>query len=49
MKPGKDYRPIMDAELARTAVYAFSIQSWSGKRNWKERAEQSNEWASLGE
>jgi len=49
MKSGKDYRPITDAELARTAVYAFSIQSWSGKRNWKEQAEQSNEWASLGE
>jgi hypothetical protein len=32
LKPGRDYRPIVDAELARTAVYRIQIESWSGKR-----------------
>jgi nitroimidazol reductase NimA-like FMN-containing flavoprotein (pyridoxamine 5'-phosphate oxidase superfamily) len=44
MRPGKEYRPITDQELARTSVYAIAIESWSGKENWKERAEQSGEW-----
>jgi nitroimidazol reductase NimA-like FMN-containing flavoprotein (pyridoxamine 5'-phosphate oxidase superfamily) len=44
MRPGKEYRPITDKELARTSVYAIAIESWSGKENWKERAEQSREW-----
>jgi uncharacterized protein len=47
MAPGKEYRPITDQELARTTVYAVTIESWSGKRNWKEQAKQSREWASL--
>jgi nitroimidazol reductase NimA-like FMN-containing flavoprotein (pyridoxamine 5'-phosphate oxidase superfamily) len=47
MKPGKHYRPITDKELKRTAVYAISIDSWSGKLNWKEKAEQSQDWQSL--
>jgi nitroimidazol reductase NimA-like FMN-containing flavoprotein (pyridoxamine 5'-phosphate oxidase superfamily) len=37
MRPGKEYRPITDKELARTSVYAIAIESWSGKENWKER------------
>jgi nitroimidazol reductase NimA-like FMN-containing flavoprotein (pyridoxamine 5'-phosphate oxidase superfamily) len=41
-RPGEDYRPITDSELARTSVYAISIESWSGKENWPEQAEQSN-------
>jgi nitroimidazol reductase NimA-like FMN-containing flavoprotein (pyridoxamine 5'-phosphate oxidase superfamily) len=49
MKPGEHYRPIMDVELRRTAVYALTIESWSGKRNWPERAEQSTDWKQLGE
>jgi nitroimidazol reductase NimA-like FMN-containing flavoprotein (pyridoxamine 5'-phosphate oxidase superfamily) len=49
MKPGAEYRPITDKELQRTAVYALQIESWSGKENWKERAEQSAEWPALGE
>lgn len=49
MVPGEHYRPITDKELQRTSVYAISIQSWSGKRNWKERAVQSDEWPPLGE
>jgi hypothetical protein len=36
LQPGRDYRPITDGELARTAVYAINIDSWSGKRSWQE-------------
>lgn len=49
MKPGEHYRPITDKELQRTSVYAIQIESWSGKRNWKARADQSDEWPPLGE
>ncbi len=49
MTAGKEYRPITDQELKRTSVYAIKIESWSGKRNWDERADQSNEWPALGE
>jgi nitroimidazol reductase NimA-like FMN-containing flavoprotein (pyridoxamine 5'-phosphate oxidase superfamily) len=49
MKPGEDYRPITDQELKRTSVYAISIDSWSGKRNWPEKAEQSSAWTALAE
>ncbi len=47
MRPGEEYRPITDKELKRTSVYVIGIESWSGKRNWEERAEQSEEWKSL--
>ena len=47
MRPGQEYRPIMDDELKRTSVYAIAIESWSGKRNWAEQAEQSDEWPRL--
>ena len=49
MTPGHEFRPITDQELAQTSVYAIHIESWSGKRNWVERAEQSPEWPALGE
>jgi nitroimidazol reductase NimA-like FMN-containing flavoprotein (pyridoxamine 5'-phosphate oxidase superfamily) len=49
MRPGEHYRPIVDEELRRTSVYAIAIDSWSGKRNWKERADQSEEWPPLGD
>lgn len=49
MTAGKEYRPITDGELKRTSVYAIVIESWSGKRNWAERAEQSDEWPALDE
>lgn len=49
MQPGVHYRPITDQELKRTSVYAMTIESWSGKRNWKERAVQSEEWPPLNE
>lgn len=32
LRPGRDYRPITDDELARTAVYEIAIREWSGKR-----------------
>lgn len=47
MEAGLEYRPITDKELKRTTVYAIEIESWSGKENWKDRADQSEEWPSL--
>jgi nitroimidazol reductase NimA-like FMN-containing flavoprotein (pyridoxamine 5'-phosphate oxidase superfamily) len=32
LKPGADYRPTTDEELARTAVYRLDIDQWSGKK-----------------
>ncbi len=32
LKPGQDYRPITDEELARTSVYRITIEQWSGKK-----------------
>jgi len=49
MKSGKEYRPITAKELNRTSVYAISIDNWSGKRNWEEKAEQSEKWKPLAE
>lgn len=49
MEAGKEYRPITDKELKRTTVYAIEIESWSGKENWKDKADQSDEWPALGE
>lgn len=49
MDAGKEYRPITDKELKRTTVYAIEIESWSGKENWKERADQSQERPALDE
>jgi nitroimidazol reductase NimA-like FMN-containing flavoprotein (pyridoxamine 5'-phosphate oxidase superfamily) len=48
MEAGEEYRPITDEELASTSVYVIKIESWSGKENWPERAEQSDEWPALG-
>jgi uncharacterized protein len=44
MELGKDYRPVTEKELRQTSVYEIKIESWSGKENWKERADQSDEW-----
>jgi nitroimidazol reductase NimA-like FMN-containing flavoprotein (pyridoxamine 5'-phosphate oxidase superfamily) len=49
MTAGKEYRPITDKELKRTSVYEIHIESWSGKENWKDKADQSDEWPALGE
>jgi hypothetical protein len=32
LRPGVDYRPTTDEELARTAVYRITIDQWSGKQ-----------------
>jgi len=49
MEAGKEYRPITEKELKRTSVYAIEIESWSGKENWSDRADQSDKWPALGE
>lgn len=49
MKAGNDFREITDKELRSTSVYAIAIEAWSGKENWKERADQSDEWKPLEE
>lgn len=49
MRAGREYREITDGELKRTSVYAIQIEAWSGKENWKDRADQSEEWEPLGE
>jgi len=47
MEPGKEYREITNKELRATTVYAIRIESWSGKENWVERADQSDDWLPL--
>jgi nitroimidazol reductase NimA-like FMN-containing flavoprotein (pyridoxamine 5'-phosphate oxidase superfamily) len=49
MELGSDYRPVTDAELKRTTVYELRIEAWSGKENWNEQADQSDEWPALDE
>jgi uncharacterized protein len=49
MTAGKEFREITDKELKRTSVYAIRIEEWSGKENWKDRADQSEEWPPLDE
>jgi nitroimidazol reductase NimA-like FMN-containing flavoprotein (pyridoxamine 5'-phosphate oxidase superfamily) len=45
----KDYRSATEKELRSTSVYEIQIESWSGKENWKDRADQSDEWPALDE
>jgi nitroimidazol reductase NimA-like FMN-containing flavoprotein (pyridoxamine 5'-phosphate oxidase superfamily) len=49
MTAGKEFREITDKELKRTSMYAIKIEEWSGKENWKNRADQSDEWTPLSE
>lgn len=49
LQAGREYRPITEEELGRTSVYELKIESWSGKENWNERADQSAEWPALDE
>jgi len=49
LKPGEEFREITDKELRATSVYAIKIEEWSGKENWDEKAEQSDEWKPLDE
>jgi nitroimidazol reductase NimA-like FMN-containing flavoprotein (pyridoxamine 5'-phosphate oxidase superfamily) len=32
LKPSQDYRPIVEEELKRTAVFRIAIEEWSGKK-----------------
>ncbi len=49
MTAGQEYREITEKELRATSVYAIKIEEWSGKENWEERADQSDEWPALDE
>jgi nitroimidazol reductase NimA-like FMN-containing flavoprotein (pyridoxamine 5'-phosphate oxidase superfamily) len=49
MQINQDYRPATDKELKRTSVYEIKIESWSGKENWKDITDQSDEWTPLDE
>ncbi len=49
MRAGVDFREVTDKELRATSIYAVKIEEWSGKENWKDRADQSEEWAPLDE
>ncbi|MEP7134226.1 MAG: pyridoxamine 5'-phosphate oxidase family protein [Chloroflexota bacterium] len=49
MSAGKEYREITDKELRATSIYTIQIEAWSGKENWAERADQSDEWTPLEE
>lgn len=49
MTAGKEYREITDKEIRATSIYAIQIESWTGKDNWAERADQSDEWPPLDE
>jgi len=49
MTAGREYREITDKELKRTSVFAIKIEEWSGKENWQDRADQSDEWPALEE
>jgi len=49
MNPGEEYRPITGKELKRTSLYEIRVESWSGKRNWEDKADQSDEWKPLGQ
>lgn len=49
MTAGSEFREITEKELKRTSVYAIKIEEWSGKENWKARADQSDEWPALDE
>jgi nitroimidazol reductase NimA-like FMN-containing flavoprotein (pyridoxamine 5'-phosphate oxidase superfamily) len=32
LRPGQDYRPPIDSEIKRTAVFRIAIEAWSGKK-----------------
>lgn len=47
LEHGKDYRPVTEKELKRVSVFALNIEAWSGKENWKEHADQIEDWPAL--
>lgn len=44
VRPGMEYRPITQKEIERTSVYSIEIDSWSGKENWPDQADQIPDW-----
>jgi nitroimidazol reductase NimA-like FMN-containing flavoprotein (pyridoxamine 5'-phosphate oxidase superfamily) len=32
LQPGQDYRPVVEEELKRTAVFRIAVEDWSGKK-----------------
>ena len=49
LRSGREYKPISEEDLMGTNVYVVKIESWSGKENWKEKAEQTDDWPPLPE
>lgn len=49
MEAGKEYRPITQEELDHTSVISVKITEWSGRVNWKDMADQIDEWPALPE
>jgi nitroimidazol reductase NimA-like FMN-containing flavoprotein (pyridoxamine 5'-phosphate oxidase superfamily) len=49
LRPGFEFRPVTEKEIARTSVYSLAIESWSGKENWAERADMVADWPPLTE
>jgi uncharacterized protein len=49
MRSSHEYKPITDEQLGRTSVYEILIESWSGKQNWVDRADQIADWPALDE
>ncbi len=49
LSAGVDYRPITKEELVRTAVIRMDIESWSGKKNWKQEVQQIKDRKALNE
>ncbi|ADV68088.1 pyridoxamine 5'-phosphate oxidase family protein [Deinococcus maricopensis] len=47
LRPGQELMPISEAALARTTVYALSVERWSGKENWSAQAVQTSDWPAL--
>lgn len=47
LEAGHHFRPITDQELAITSVYALSVETWTGKVNWPEQADQIAAWPKL--
>lgn len=47
LQAGEEYREITEKELRATSVYAIKIGEWSGKENWADVADQSDEWNPL--
>ncbi len=49
MEVNKDFAPITDIDIKRTRAYKIQITSWSGKENWADFAEMTDEFPSLDE